>query len=162
MSIRRRQLGFTLLEILVVMLLLAIIAGMVGVNLMRDPATIVREEAQRLALLLQTAQEEAILQGTLYAISLKPTGYQFLRLDDEGVMKSIDTDTLLRPRELPDGVTIIDVLIDGVDSDQEKKGFIITPLGDLPDFTIVFKHDELRWQVEGSADGSIKPAPVEA
>lgn len=158
----RQQTGFTLLELLVVMLLLAIIAGMVGVNLMRDPATTVREEAQRLGLLLQTAQEEAILQGTLYAISMEPARYQFLHLDDEGVMKNIDSDTLLGPRELPDDVKIVSVLIDGAVSDQEKTGFIITPLGDLPDFAIVFEHDGHRWQVEGSADGSIKPAPVEA
>ncbi|MEE8387125.1 MAG: GspH/FimT family pseudopilin [Acidiferrobacterales bacterium] len=159
--IHRQQTGFTLLEILVVMVLIAIIAGMVGVNLKSDPTATVREEAQRLALLLQTAQEEAILQGTLYAINLEPTRYHFLRLDVEGVMKNIDTDALLRQRELPDGVKIVNVLINGADSEQEKKGFILTPLGDLPNFSIVLEDDGHRWQVEGFADGSIKPAPVE-
>lgn len=157
----RLQTGFTLLEILVVMLLIAIIAGMVGVNLQRDPTATVREETQRLALLLQTAQEEAILQGTLYAVSMEPSRYQFLRLDDKGVMKNIDADNLLRPHELPEGVSIVDVLIEGADSEQEKKGFIFTPLGDLPNFSIVLEDNGHRWQVEGFADGSIRPAAVE-
>ena len=157
----RPQAGFTLLEILVVMVLIAIIAGMVGVNLRHDPAAAVREEAQRLALLLQTAQEEAILQGTLFAISMEPTRYQFLRLDDNGVMKNINTDALLHQRELPNDVKIVNVLIDGADSGQDKKGFILTPLGDLPNFSIVLEDNGYRWQVEGFADGSIRPSSVE-
>lgn len=160
MRTHQQQSGFTLLEILVVMLLMAIIAGMVGVNLSRDPAAAVREETQRLALLIQTAQEEAILQGSLYAIELAPTAYRFLRLDENGGLKPIDDD-LLRPRELPPGVEITRVNVNGADSEDAKNGFIITPMGDLPNFSIELKHDQIRWQVSNHADGSIEPTPID-
>ena len=45
----RRVFGFTLIELIVVMLLLVVIAGMVVLNLGGDDAGDVREEAERLA-----------------------------------------------------------------------------------------------------------------
>jgi prepilin-type N-terminal cleavage/methylation domain-containing protein len=51
-----RVFGFTLIELIVVMLLLVVIAGMVVLNLGGDDAGEVREEAERLALLLNTVE----------------------------------------------------------------------------------------------------------
>src|SRR3990167_5000413 len=50
--------GFTLIEVAVVMLVIVIVLGIVSVNLEPDRDSIVRDEANRLALLLQTAQQE--------------------------------------------------------------------------------------------------------
>ena len=79
----RRQQGFTLIEIAVVMLIIVIILGIVSVNLEPDPESGVRDEAKRLVLLLQTAQDEAILQSKVLAVAFEPQGYSFQVLDEK-------------------------------------------------------------------------------
>ena len=55
MNNMRLNRGFTLIEVAVVMLVIVIVLGIVSVNLEPDRDSIVRDEANRLALLLQTA-----------------------------------------------------------------------------------------------------------
>ena len=52
--------GFTLVEVLVVMVLVGITLALIGLNLMPDDGRTVRNEAQRLALLLEQARDEAV------------------------------------------------------------------------------------------------------
>lgn len=146
--------GFTLIEVLVVLLIMSIMLGIVGVKLMRDPQDLAREEADRLALLIQAAQQEAVLQGQVYAVSFTENGYHFLRLDDKGRLRPV-TDELLRERHLPPGVTIVSVMLDG-GGDTPKEGIVLPPSGELPGFTILFGAHEARWRVVGSPHGEIR------
>jgi len=51
--------GFTLLELMVVIVIIAVLAGFVSVNLnIRNTPKTIREEAQRLGLLMQLASEQ--------------------------------------------------------------------------------------------------------
>jgi len=59
----RRSGGFTLIEILVVVAIIVVIVSLAGVQLMRGPGDLVREESEHLALLLRAAREEAIPAG---------------------------------------------------------------------------------------------------
>ena len=94
--------GFTLIEILVVMLLLVIVIGMVGLSVSGDEHRAVREESERLSVLLHAVQQEAILQGKVYALELGLDGYEFLILGQDGKFQSLaQADDMLRPRTLP-------------------------------------------------------------
>ena len=51
--------GFTLLELLVVMVIAGLMLGMVSFNAMPGERQVLQQEAQRIALLLQLARDEA-------------------------------------------------------------------------------------------------------
>lgn len=157
-----RSRGFTLIELVVVMLLLAIMAGIVVINLNPDDAADVQQEARRLALLLQTAQQEAILQGQVFAVSFERRGYRFLRLNQEGSLAPVEGDALLRARELPGEIRIGAVEVEG-NLQEKNAGIVLPPSGQLPAFTITLRKGQARWLVTGSMAEGIRPTePPEA
>lgn len=157
MRVRWRQ-GFTLIEVIVVMLLLAVIAGMVTLNIGGDDAGDVRREADRLALLLNAAQQEAALQGQLFALAVEKEGYHFLQITKDGTLEPVtNDDDMLRPRELPAGMNISEVEIDGnIQGQKEEVGIILQPSGDIPDFIITLNKGSATWRVMGSIAVGIK------
>ncbi len=155
--------GFTLLEIVVVVLLLSIMLGLVAVNLSSDDSGELRDEAQRLALLLNTAQQDAILEGQVLALALEPGGYHFMRLTDAGTLQPITQDELLRARELPPDIKISAVEIAGKATTETDKpsGIVLQPSGELDEFTITLQKGSTRWYVKGSlADGIRSTEPT--
>ena len=157
----RRCLGFTLIELVVVVLLLSIIVGMVAVNLDADDTSEVRDEADRLALLLNTAQQDAILEGQVLALALEERGYHFLRLNDSGTLAPIIGDELLRPRELAPGIMVSAIEVAGAQQEGEQRAILLQPSGELEDFAITLRKRAARWQVKGSlTDGIRSVAPV--
>ena len=106
MNTPRSQQGFTLIEVAVVMLVIVIVLGIVSVNLDPDRETPVRDEARRLVLLLQTAQQEAILQGKILALAIEHQGYYFLMLNEKNEFKPMTDDEVLHARPLPPGIVI--------------------------------------------------------
>ena len=156
--------GFTLIEIIVVMLIIGIVLSVISVNLSPDRESAVREEAQRLALLLQTAQQEAILQGKVLAVTLEREGYAFQILNEKLEFKPLDGDEVLRVRLLPPGIVISGVDIEGApeNNDKDPPRLILLPTGELPAFTITFSRDKIRWQVKSEIAGKIaaRSAPL--
>lgn len=153
--------GFTLIELAVVMLLLVIILGMVGVNLTRGPGDVVRDEAQRLALLLQTAQQEAILEGRFYAFAPTLDGYEFLRLDDSGNLVAVAAGDPLGPRVLPRSVTL--ELADlPPPAENEVPLVVFEPSGAVPRFTLILQAEQTVWYVEAGGNGRIRSAVTRA
>ncbi len=147
--------GFTLIELLVVVAIIVVIVGLAGAQLMRGPGDVVREESERLALLLRAAREETILQGRVYAFGAGRESYRFLRLERNGRLKVASGDELLRPQRLPPGVVIEALRIEGA-GDAAQDGVVFLPSGELPAFHIVLKSGGARWSVVGAPDGSIR------
>ena len=157
MTKRHIQRGFTLIEVAVVMLVIVIVLGIVSVNLEPDRETPVRDEARRLVLLLQTAQQESILQGKILAVAIERQGYYFLMLNDNKEFKPVDGDEVLRARPLPSGIVISRVDVEGVPEDDETDipRLILLPTGELSPFTVIFSQGDVRWRVEGTLTGEI-------
>ena len=153
---RQSARGFTLIELAVVMLLLVIVLAMVGLNAGDQDADAVRNESERLALLLQTAQQEAILQGEVIAVELSAEGYQFAKLNDKNEFQALSQDDVLRARQMPEGV-----ILQHAEGGGETKNadIVFMPSGESTAFTITFSRGKAQWRVEGKANGEIKPAP---
>jgi general secretion pathway protein H len=147
--------GFTLIELVVVVLLLSIIVGMVAVNLGTDDTSEVRNEAERLALLINAAQQDAILDGQVLALALEERGYHFLRLNDAGTLAPIIGDELLRPRELAPGIMVSAIEIAG-NEQKEQRAILLQPSGELEDFAITLSKGTARWQIKGSLTEGIR------
>ncbi|HJW81696.1 MAG TPA: type II secretion system minor pseudopilin GspH [Acidiferrobacterales bacterium] len=155
----RLRTGFTLIEIMVVLLIIAITIGMVGINLQRGDNNRAQEEADRIVILLQAAREEAILQGQVFAVQFSTDGYRFLRLNNKGKLEQIEKDDVLSPRSLPDGVTL-SFTMDGAAADTEA-GLVLDPSGSFIPFVLTLRAGEARWQALGLANGKIQSKPPE-
>ena len=93
-----RPRGFTLIELLVVLVVIGIVLGMVSLNALPNQQQSLRQEAQRIALLLQTARDEAIVRNRLVAFEAGPESYHFLVRNDKQ-WDPVTNDDLLRERE---------------------------------------------------------------
>lgn len=103
------QRGFTLLELLVVLVIAGILLGAVALNAMPGNGQLVQDDAQRIALLLQAARDEAIVRNRAIAFEIDEQRYRFLIRQNDN-WQTLTQDALSREREFrrtPLGVTLI-------------------------------------------------------
>lgn len=98
MTISDRQRGFTLLELLVVLVIVGIMLGVVSFNALPNGRQRLQNDAQRIALLLQLAREEAIVRNRPIAFEAGPNSYRFLVRGDQSWEPLSDVE-MLRQRE---------------------------------------------------------------
>lgn len=94
---RAGQRGFTLIEVLVVLVIAGIALGLISLNAMPGERQALQREGQRLALLLQLARDEAIVRNRPVAFEAEADRYRFL-LYDERQWRVMARDELLRER----------------------------------------------------------------
>ncbi|MGI9235333.1 MAG: type II secretion system minor pseudopilin GspH [Woeseiaceae bacterium] len=102
----RKQLGFTLIEILVVVIIVATVSGiaLMSIGLIGDDREL-NTERKRLATLLEMAQDEATLQGREFGLELMNSTYRFVEFDPLSLTwNEILGDDLFRLRQLPEGM----------------------------------------------------------
>jgi general secretion pathway protein H len=93
-----RERGFTLIELLVVMVILGVTLGLVSLQVAPSQQQSMQQEAQRIALLLQVARDEAIVRNRQIAFEATSDNYRFLVRNDRQ-WEVIEHDDLLRERE---------------------------------------------------------------
>nr|WP_315472824.1 GspH/FimT family pseudopilin [uncultured Undibacterium sp.] len=107
--LRVRHGGFTLLELLVVLVIMGIMLGAVSLTALQSTRQRLQTDAQRISLLLQLAREEAIVRNRPTAFEVRDKGYQFLVLNDNKWEKMEDLDTL-RGREFTFAETKLEIV----------------------------------------------------
>lgn len=112
-----RQHGFTLMELLVVMVLIGVVAGLASLSLGDGGERLLRSEAERLAATLKLARDELLITGESdRALGLHRDGYSFLELvvlDDNTREWRPLVDAQLGPRQLEQGVLELQLELDG-------------------------------------------------
>lgn len=98
--------GFTLIEILVVIVIIGVIVSMatLSMNLLGDDRE-VEDQAKRLWAVLQQTREEAELQGVNVGLYVSAEAYEFLRFDQRrNLWIPINDDRLYQTRRVPEGL----------------------------------------------------------
>jgi general secretion pathway protein H len=101
--------GFTLIEILVVVLIIAIASGIAVANLEGDDRGRMEREAKRLAGALEHAAALAQWQGETLGVSAEGGGYRFWRRGGGDKWIGLDDDVVLAPHALPGEVIVTSV-----------------------------------------------------
>ena len=97
---RARQTGFTLLELLVVLVIVSIMLGVASLNALPSERQVLQEEARRISLLMQLARDEALVRSRPVAFETDEGGYRFL-IKEDGQWHGFPADDQLRERSYP-------------------------------------------------------------
>jgi len=101
-SNRRGELAFTLIEVLVVVIIIAVISAiaLLSFGILGDDRNLQRE-ARRLSSLIELANDEATIQGREYGLEILQSGYRFVEHDPLlNQWHELLGDDFLRPRQL--------------------------------------------------------------
>jgi general secretion pathway protein H len=157
------QHGFTLLELMVVLVIIGVILTFVGLSGGGDSrAEQMQREMQRLVALIEMASEEAVLRSEQLAIRFGETDYEFMLLE-ANQWSPIGDIPLLRPRELPKGIELHLELQEnpppGLEAEEaESPQVFLLSSGEMTPFilTLSAPETERRFQVKASLLGQLE------
>ena len=175
----RRSAGFTLLELMVVLVLIGIIFSFAVLSLGGDDyAELMEQETHRMMTLLGLASDEAVLRGDELAVLFAEDGYSFLILDEDQQWRATSEDGLLKSYALPEGVDLrlevegeppiltatsiddIELLENDPDEDEEEElqpQVFILSSGEMTPFTVTFmsRQSRFRYHLTASLLGTL-------
>lgn len=155
---RSKAHGFTLIELMVTLVIIGVVVGMASVSIYQNPAKDLEREATRLQMLLKIVADEAILQGTEFALAFPKDAYQFLAFSPEDRNWSAMKGKQYSVYTLPENITL-SFDIDGESVDQEiarqsqklqitgdpqnnQPSLLLLSSGEITPFVISFHHSE--------------------
>ncbi|USD37804.1 type II secretion system minor pseudopilin GspH [Ferrimonas sp. SCSIO 43195] len=167
----RHQSGFTLLEIMLVLVLIGVAAMSVTLTVGGDPRQEALDKAaNEFASVVSMALEESVLSGQEVGVVVEEDHYFFARFNvDKDDWEPLQAERLYRERQMPEGV-LLSLSIEGMPlaqsdeedesefgldeslfekSDEEKKNnpepqLLILPSGEITPFSLQFEDDTVR------------------
>jgi general secretion pathway protein H len=165
-----RAAGFTLLEVLVVVVIIGILTSMavVSVNVLGGDHEM-DEEARRLQAVLTQVREDAMLEGRDVGLRIDVRGYDFLHYDGRYERwELVSDDPLLRERTLPEGLTAalflesrqVQLVARSTPTEDAPPApqVVVQASGDLVPFELVLRRDgtlEER-RISGTVEGKVE------
>jgi len=171
---RRHAAGFTLMEILVVIVVIGVIVSAATLSmgvLGRDSEA--EDQMRRLWAVLRQASEESELQGLDTGMFVSAQGYEFLHYDGRNLTwVPIEGDKLFATRQLPEGlrfrmwlesreVVLKPEVVDRGDKDSQKKyppQVMVLASGEIMPFELRIERDdtEALWRLVGQPDNDLR------
>jgi type II secretion system protein H len=146
--------GFTLLELMVVLIVAGISFALLLPNFMKNEDDQVKEESMRLVALMEYAADYAGTSGQWLALSASTSSYRFMQRDENsGGWQALASDDVLRERQLPEGMTIL-----AINSQQEGTNAMVTlsPTGIQSPFQIELSLGQAKRLVRGNLIGKVE------
>lgn len=147
--------GFSLMELLVVLVIVGVILAVVQVNLFTDDRRRLLQEGERLAAVLTALNDEAALTGRVMAIRFAAGGYAPLVQTADGNWRAPADSTIYRQRTFSP-----DVQIEGVEvAGRRLPGgdpLVFAPTGLRQPFEVRLALGALRLRLQGDALGGIR------
>ncbi|MBE0621374.1 MAG: GspH/FimT family pseudopilin [Burkholderiales bacterium] len=150
--------GFTLIEMLVVLMIMGLFIGLVSTITRPDDRALLKLEAERLSQLLDFAVTEARLTGKSIAWTADESGYRFWRSGDDALWTEIRDSELLRARTLPQGMSVSDFRVENM-RPQGPMRLEFTPQGSSLAFTIDVSLGAEHYAIIGSPVGEVRVVP---
>ncbi|MFZ0488499.1 MAG: GspH/FimT family pseudopilin [Arenicellales bacterium] len=141
---RRAQHGFTLLEIMVVLALIAISVTFVVLNLQRDTDGVAELEARRFAGLIEQARNESILSGRPYAVKVDTDRKTYTFLEHQKEWSAVKGDDVFRPRSFPQD---LNVSLETTGSPGAGDLLVIEGLGEITPFVLTIRGKSRLYKV---------------
>lgn len=135
------QRGFTLIELIVVVLIIGLLLTMASMSVTTSSDKSLETEAKRFAALIKLASDESIMNSQPMAVQIAKQIYQF---NFGGETETVDK--IFRPREIADHIHINVVIEDEkINFDALDEGtfanIYVFPSGEMTPFTITFYQD---------------------
>jgi general secretion pathway protein H len=146
--------GFTLIEILVVLVIIGIMVGLVSVRMMPDDTALLRTETERLALLLEQTRDQAVVAGEPIGFSVEQGRYHFWLRDAENQWVPLSGDDLLRQRALADGVQVVALQVNQAPL-AEGGRLLFLPTGSNEPFTAELALNAAHARIRGDRLGRV-------
>ncbi|MHB1677362.1 MAG: GspH/FimT family pseudopilin [Sulfuriferula sp.] len=149
--------GFTLIEVIVVLLLIGIVSALAVANIAPDDKKEVRMESERLGAVLEQASMEARVSGKEIAWSSDGRSYLFQE-------KSLDSDwtplndDIYRPHELPKEMKILTAAMDQAGLAPGAQ-LIFSPSGINLPFDIIMLKQQVGMKISGDAMNRVTVEP---
>lgn len=142
--LQRTQRGFTLLEMMVVLALVAISVTFVVLNLQRDTDSVAEKEARRFANLIEQARSESILSGRPYAVKVDPDHRTYTFLEHQKDWLVVKNDDMFRPRNFPQDLTIS---FETTGIPETGDLLVIEGLGEITPFLLTIRGESRLYKV---------------
>lgn len=174
MRARANDKGFTLLELLVVIVIIGVMVSVVTLSIgLLGPDREVEEETRRFWAVVRQAREEAELQSIDLAVFVGATEYEFLRFDTRrNEWQPVVDDKLYAQRALPEGLrfrlwlegrelVLKPGLPDRSKKDEHQKfppQLTVLSSGDVVPFELQIERDAAPalWRMTSLADGDLR------
>ena len=149
----RRREGFTLIELMVVIVLAGILISLVTINITPDPRQQLQREAQRVGQLMALAADEARIRQQPIVWEADLRGYRFVT-ESGGERRLLTGDDLLRERAWETPLTRLAVLDNG---GPQPAQVLLGPGAPPVRVAVAREWIQPRWQLElTNEDGSVR------
>ena len=152
----KSQSGFTLIEIMVVVIIIAVMSVAVASSLGGNNDRAARLQADRFIAVVNEVRDEAIIAGDNFALIVDDSvgSYRFESIRSQ---ESSSGDALLKNRVVDKRVKLEWEVFDVLESDQDLKlRVLISSLGEITPFEARFEGTELSYIVQLDREGQLE------